>query len=135
MPHFRLIGCVSLIVLLSGCGAIQPNCRIGEQLNSVETLYFGSGQQTGQTGLDQWQNFVAQVVTPAFPKGLTWWEANGQWRTATGRIGLEAAKVLQIVHPDLPKDDQSVLAIIEQYKLRFQQESVLRVHHSVCTSF
>jgi hypothetical protein len=43
-------------------------------------LYFGP------VPIRQWNQFLAQVVTPLFPDGLTWFDVQGQWRAPDGNI-------------------------------------------------
>jgi hypothetical protein len=49
----------------------------------------------------------------------------GQWRGRDGKIGQEKAKVLVIVRPG-GADGEGIAAIVDAYKARFMQESVLR---------
>ena len=75
-----------------------------------------------------WAAFVAEVITPRFPAGLTVWSATGQWRDAQGRIQREPSLVLELVLPARAHDtDAAIAAIVAEYKRRFRQESVLRV--------
>jgi hypothetical protein len=80
---------------------------------------------------------MQEIVTPAFPDGLTVLDGNGQWRNAAGRISREDSKVLVLV---LPGQDQAVasarLALVTAaWKARFAQESVLTVFRAGCTAF
>src|SRR5579884_2392764 len=99
------------------------------------TLYFGLSHKMGSITEAQWQSFLGQEVTPRFPDGLTVWEADGQWREANGNIGRERAKVLLLVHEDTRAVRSALGAIVESYKRRFQQESVLWETAPVCAAF
>ena len=54
---------------LSGCGE-----RVHDR------LFFGLGTPDGIVSDDAWVRFLAEIVTPRFPNGLTVVDANGQWR-------------------------------------------------------
>ncbi len=99
------------------------------------TLYFGLNRKSGTVSEAQWRNFLRDYVTPRFPQGLTVWEANGQWRRADGVIVREPAKVLLLVHDESPAVKAAILAIIEDYKKAFEQESVLWETARVCATF
>ena len=81
-----------------------------------------------------WRRFLAQVVTPRFPQGLTVLEGQGQWR---GRRGLshEATRVLVIFYAPDAASDARIEAIRSLYKRRFRQQSVLRADTTACVSF
>ena len=93
-------------------------------------LYFGSGRE----GRSAWTRFLAAVVTPRFPDGLTSWTASGQWR---GRLGSEkeTAYVVVIFYRPDATSDQRIEAIRTAYKRRFKQTSVLRADSSACVGF
>ena len=73
---------VSLAMLLAGC-ATQPAlvCPAGTEAATVAEAYFGRSLRTGgEIGEDAWSAFLAEIVTPAFPDGLTALDGAGQWR-------------------------------------------------------
>ena len=74
-------------------------CRSGEQAAVMESLYFGTAMSTGRVTQTQWQQFLADVITPRFPDGLTAWAAAGQWRNPSGELQKEDSYVLHVVHP------------------------------------
>jgi Protein of unknown function (DUF3574) len=88
------------------------------EVQQIDTLYFGTSRSNGVVSDAEWKTFVAEVITPAYP-GFTEWNAIGHWRGAE-----EATHVVQIAHPSRSRNDESVLRIINEYKRRFQQESV-----------
>ena len=89
----------------------------------------------GQVTQAEWQQFLADVITPRFPDGLTAWAAAGQWRNPSGVLQKEDSYVLHVVHPDDQKFEKAVHEVIDQYKSRFDQEAVLRVRTATCISF
>jgi hypothetical protein len=101
-----------------------------------ETLYFGRNRPDGGTVSDaEWKSFLAQVVTPRFPHGLTVLNATGQWKGASGEVEEERSEVVTIFHPDDETGRRSVREIALEYKRRFRQEAVLRERAPTCASF
>jgi uncharacterized protein DUF3574 len=101
-----------------------------------ETLYFGRNRPDGGTVSDvEWKNFLAQVITPRFPLGLTVLNATGQWKGASGEVEEERSEIVTIFHPDDETGRRSVREIALEYKRRFRQEAVLRERAPTCASF
>ncbi len=116
---------------LSGCeqDEVKPRTEATEQW-VLDRLYFGRAMpEGGEVTQTAWDAFLAEVVTPRFPDGLTVWQAEGQWQEEAGQIIREGTFILEVVHPKGKPDDDKLEAIIATYKERFQQESVLRVTH------
>jgi len=127
---------VAIAVVASACAsAPAATCKTGEQSAVSETLYLGTGKPNGVVTADEWTSFLATVVTPRFPQGLTVFQANGQWRGADGSIVRESTYVLQLVHPDDTPNEKSVAEIAAAYKAQFLQEAILRTKASTCISF
>ena len=125
-----------LALSLSACASLHGlDCKSGEQLAIQDSLYFGTGKPNGVVTAGEWAEFLQTEVTARFPQGLTVHEASGQWRGADGAIVREATHVLQLVHPDDAPSDKRVAEIIASYKVKFQQEAVLRVRAVACVSF
>jgi hypothetical protein len=101
----------------------------------MESLYFGTAMRTGRVTAAQWQQFLAEVITPRFPDGLTAWAAAGQWRNPSGELQKEDSYVLHVVHAEDQRFERAVLEVIDEYKTRFEQQSVLRVRSPACVSF
>lgn len=93
-------------------------------------LYFGAARG----GRNAWTRFLADVVTPRFPDGLTSWDVSGQWR---GKRGLEreAAHAIVIFYRSDATSDERIEAIRATYERRFKQTSVLRADSSACVGF
>jgi hypothetical protein len=132
----RLVILAALVPILTACvsrGALR--CGPGETRTVVESLYFGIHAPDGRVDPGEWNAFLAEVVTPRFPNGMTSWPAAGQWRGQSGVVEREASYVVHIAHADTPERDAAIRAIAEEYKRRFQQEAVMRVRHVSCVSF
>lgn len=126
---------LAAMLALSGCAASSLSCGPGATAQVSEVLYFGRDMPAGEVSAADWAAFLRDAVTPRFPAGLTHWEAAGQWRGADGEVQRENSWVLNIVHPDDPAADVLIQRLIEEYRARFRQESVLRVRSAACVSF
>jgi hypothetical protein len=133
------------LFLISGC-LMFPACAPQKALVKTpgisaasplvsDSLYFGTDSPKGPVTAQQWDSFLSSVVTPRFPDGLTVWDAKGQWRGKSGKIGKEKTKVLLLIHPDSPEADRSIQEIIDAYKKEFGQESVMKVRTPADVSF
>jgi len=111
-----------------------PSCPNGQQVAVHELLYFGTDKPSGNVTPQDWAQFLGETVTPRFPEGLTAWQASGQWRSASGAVVQEPSYVLSLVHSESATAEKAIQEIVASYKARFQQEAVLRVKSSVCTS-
>lgn len=125
-------------MLLAGCAAAPQPCPTGAGPATIAEAYFGRNVQGRAPVTDvEWARFMAEVVTPAFPDGLTVLDGTGQWRNTAGRISREGSKVLVLV---LPGQDQAAASlrlapVTGAWKARFTQESVLTVFRPGCAAF
>lgn len=129
------------VAAIAAC--IQPDeeslsCPQGWDQVTEYRLYFGRGDASGAPGAvsDQdWQQFLADTVTPRFPEGLTVTDGAGQWRNESGEVLREKSKVLTLlVWPD-DTARQRLDEITAEYESRFNQESVLLTSSPTCASF
>ena len=130
-----------VLQFVTGCaGAMPPAggsvvCSVQNQTTRHE-LFFGLDLPDGREILDDdFEGFLNSVVTPLFPKGLTVFDAEGQYRTADGVLVDESTKVVILIYPDSADVHERITEIIAQYRSRFQQESVGWVRTSACASF
>jgi Protein of unknown function (DUF3574) len=95
-------------------------------------LYFGGSRPDGSVITPaEFESFLDKEVTPAFPDGLTWLEAHGQWMG-----GKEDSYVLIILYPFSDRHANRELEEIRtDYKAQFGQESVLRADSVERVSF
>ncbi len=129
---------VGLALALGGCAGAPvpaPACPRGQQAMTSELLYFGTATPQGTVSAEAWRGFVDEVVTARFPDGLTAWAAAGQWRSASGTLVREPSTVLNIVHAPDARSDAAIAEVVDAYKKRFRQESVLRVSSAACVAF
>lgn len=128
--------------LLAGCAA-QPAatvaaCPPGTEAATVAEAFFGrnaAGREVVSD--DDWARFMAEVVTPAFPDGLTVLDASGQWRGRDGRIARERAKVLLVALPGGTAAEalERLAPLRAAYRARFGQESVMVATRGGCVGF
>jgi hypothetical protein len=96
-------------------------------------LYFGRDKPGGGEITEQeWNTFLAEVVTSRFPDGISVFDASGQYREPSGRMVRERSKRLVVVVFDAPAHRARVGEIIDTYKRRFGQYSVFRTEQPLC---
>ncbi len=99
-------------------------------------LFFGLSKPDGSLiSGTEWQTFLDEVITPKFPAGLSVVDAAGQWRNATGNIDRERSKMLILLHPARDEVDAKIDAIRTAYRVRFNQEAVMKVSSSARVAF
>ncbi|MEN9768364.1 MAG: hypothetical protein RLZZ32_2324 [Cyanobacteriota bacterium] len=95
-------------------------------------LYFGGTQLGGGLVSDaDWSSFLAKVVTPAFPQGLTVYDAYGQIQQANGKIRRQPTRVVVIVHPRQPNREASFSSVIEAYQRQFPGTKAMKLTNGV----
>lgn len=114
----------------------EAKCPEGSDRFDEYSLFFGRNIGDAEVvSDDDWRAFLADTVTPRFPEGLSVFDAEGQWRNSQGESVRERSKMVMILTE--PDTDASTRLdeIVEEYKRRFSQESVLRVTDSACVAF
>ncbi|MGG5890286.1 DUF3574 domain-containing protein [Falsiroseomonas sp. HC035] len=127
-----------LVLLAAACAATPPACPPG--LASATRLegYFGRNANGAEVVTDAaWTRFLDEVVTPAFPDGLTVLDAAGQWRGRTGTVARERSKLLVVAIPgtDAAQAHARLAPVIAAYRSRFGQESVMVTTAPACLGF
>jgi len=103
---------------------VRPAGAAGKRVAAVQsTLYFGLSTAGGAGISEQaWAAFLADVVTPRFPDGLTVYTAYGQSGGAKpAKMLAEATKVLVIVHPNTAAAAKQIDKIDVEFRRRFGQ--------------
>ncbi len=144
----RLSGLVFCIFLLSGCAAlsgptgsatISPTACAqagGSRALQAELLFGRDVAGRGPVSDAERTAFLANVVTPRFPDGLTYWDTHGQWRDrASGAITREDSFVIRVIAPDTPATHARLAEIRRAYIAQFKQESVGLLLAPTCASF
>jgi hypothetical protein len=127
-------------LLLAGCVAsgAPPSCPAGLSAATVAEAFFGRSAGGREVVSDaDWARFLDEVVTPAFPDGLSVLDAAGQWRGREGRVARERTKLLLVALPGgTPAEATTRLApVIAAYRARFGQESVMLATRTGCVGF
>ncbi len=130
-----------LLPLLGGCaaaGGARPACPAGTEAATVAEAYFGRNSGGREAVTDaEWTRFMDEVVTPAFPDGLTVLDAAGHWRGREGRIARERSKVLLVALPGATSEEAlaRLTPLRRAYTARFAQESVMVALRPACVGF
>jgi hypothetical protein len=101
----------------------------------LERMYFGLSTPTGLVTARDFDQFIAASVTPRFPEGLTELTAKGQWRNSHGDIIAEPSMIVEIVMIDTQANHVHIQNIIDDYKKKFAQESVMLIEERPGVSF
>lgn len=129
---------VVLLLLLSACqpAPAPPACPAGTESWDRVELFFGREIPGGGTVSDtDWQAYVQEVLSPAFPDGLTVLEGQGRWLSPTGEHFVENSFVVYIYLPADSSEYRRVDDVTTAYKRRFKQEAVLFTHSHACLAF
>ena len=114
----------------------EPPCPAGTERFAEYRLFFGRSKGGVEVVSDrEWRRFLTEEITPRFPDGLTVIDAAGQWRDPAGTIERERTKMLLVLSAPGPAGMRRVAEIVDAYKQRYGQGSVLRVVGSACASF
>jgi hypothetical protein len=126
---------VALVRLDVFANAQTAECtRPSRELVRRELVFGAARSNADPLSESEWQSFLDSVVTPRFPDGFTVLNGHGQWRGQDG-LTREQSRILVIWHDRSPNRDADIEAIRAAYKLRFDQESVLRIDGVSCVSF
>ena len=134
MPSHSKIGLWKLLVIgiavyvrpVSGELAAKPATGPNPMVRTE--LYFGAIPK------HQWDNFLARVVTPLFPEGLTWYDVQGQWRAPDGVTRKLPSRMLVVIYADTLRNDLAIERVRQQFKGQFHHLAVLRVSMKVQAS-
>jgi hypothetical protein len=120
---------LAVLVAVAGCGGARESGYV------LDRLYFGLGKPDGAVTDEQFQAFVDDQVTPRFPDGLTRFQAQGQWKNASGQIIRERSVVIELAFKDSAENQQKIRDIVAEYCHRFTQESVMVVEAAPSVRF
>ncbi|AUX41160.1 hypothetical protein SOCE26_025670 [Sorangium cellulosum] len=113
----------------------ELTCESGDPMIRTD-LFFGMDRgDDPPVTQEEWEEFVDTVVTPRFEDGLTQFDVDGQYLASTGELIREDSRLIMLLHDGGQAASDAIDAIREQYKQRFNQESVLRIDEAVCVAF
>lgn len=119
-----------------GKHAMAHHCPEGLQAATRVELYFGLTQAAGAVTAEQWQGFLDQVISPAFPDGLTVSDGQGRSRSDDGSLRpLGQTKILLLIVFDDNGLAERIAAVAQSYKEQFQARGVLQLVQPVCAAF
>ena len=135
----RAVATAALLVALAGCAprwAGGDPCLCPAPMRETQ-LFFGLSRASGIAVSDaEWRAFLAEVVTPRFPRGLTVLDAEGQYTPrAAADVRRERTRIVVLLHGGDHAADTAIDEIMRDYRRRFDQESVLRVDTAAAVSF
>jgi hypothetical protein len=137
----RALFMLAVMFALQGCAVEWTRehrlyCRMDEQLQIRDTLYFGLSIPGGGTVSDaDWTHFETDVLAHSFAAGSTVVDAHGAWRGPDGDAVSEPSRVVVIVHADDAASDAVIRDVVQRYRSAFHQQAVLRERAAVCASF
>jgi hypothetical protein len=132
-----------MVLLLAGCSAPGAalsgkvdECRGAARPMAQVQLLFGTLRTAAApVAATEWAVFLAEEVTPRFPAGLTVFTGYGQWRDNKAAIISEESRLLMIWYEPGLRSEADIEAIRAAYKLRFAQDSVMRIDSTACVAF
>jgi len=89
----------------------------------------------GQRLEQQFAEFLTHHVTPAFPAGMTVYDAYGQMQHTSGEIIKQKTKVVLLVHKNSKADDEAINKIIATYRDKFGNPQVMLLSRKVTPVF
>lgn len=132
----RAIAIAAVILMLAAPLVLTPASSVrAEQPGAVQTtLYFGLRTADGAGVSEQaWSRFLAEIVTPHFPDGLTVLDAYGQSdrHDADGAVVGQLTRVLIVVHPASDTATAAVAAIKDAWRERFPDAGLFHTEADV----
>ena len=120
--------------IVAGPAVAAQECPKGLKPVGEFRLFFGLADGAGRTITEgEWQQFLADTITPRFQAGLTVLEGRGQWLEPSGSLQREPVKV--VVGAVASYTDQSMQLVDEisaEFEARFKQDPVFRMWNSAC---
>ncbi len=89
-------------------------------------IYFGRNISAGaEISEQQFAEFLSNQVTPAFPAGMTVYDAYGQMQHSNGEIVKQKTKVVVLVHRNSQTENDAINKIIAAYRSKFGNPQVM----------
>lgn len=137
MRWTTLFAALAAAQFLSACTVLPQACAPPAESMVTAELLFGRniGDRLGVSDA-AFADFLAREITPRFPDGMTVLDARGQWRDGErGRIVREPSKLVLLTFRDDAARRENLSTLVEAYKNRFRQQSVLTSLRASCVSF
>ena len=134
MKKLRMLYRIMGVLLLTVPGQIafaqdrpQVNC-VASKMEWLETKLFMGLSRSGGAAVSrrEWDEFVTDNFVASFPQGFTIVETTGYWQDrVTKSTVYENGKQVVILHEATTDNETMINEIAEQYRSRFDQQSVL----------
>lgn len=137
MSAARFLGMVFVMAALALSASLPADAtEPWPEPNAVQsTLYFGMKSADGSGVSEQeWTRFLAEVITPRFPDGLTVVQVYGQGGDQQAKpddVLAETTKMLIVVHPNTAEAAKALGKIKTEYKARFNNLGVFHTDAAV----
>ncbi len=118
--------------VLSCAGPLQPYLRTSLYMDRSDPK-----APSGRITNDEWQRFVDDTLLEHFPAGGTVFANTGWWRRPNGTTGGGVGMTLVVLAPgsEATLHRKAAQAVIEKFKKRYSQRSVLWEEDQVCAAF
>ena len=114
-----------LIVACAGCGS-SSKAKSSQPLWVKSEIYLGLDRLAGGVVTQaEFADFLNKVVTPAFPAGLTVFDAYGQMQKADKALVKQTTKVLLLVHQKTKANGDAVQKVISSYRSGYGNPQVM----------
>jgi hypothetical protein len=92
---------------------------------STEIFFGRNTSKSGEVSEQQFSKFLSDYITPAFPGGMTVYDAYGQMQHSNGQIVKQKTKVVVLVHKNSKADDNAIKKITSAYRNKFGNPQVM----------
>jgi hypothetical protein len=120
-----LAAALAIVAACAGCGSSSA-AKSSQPTWVKSEIYCGLEKQAGGTVTQaEFADFLNQVVTPAFPAGLTVFDAYGQMQKTDKAIVKQTTKVLLLVHQKTKANADAIQKVISSYRSRYGNPQVM----------
>ncbi len=125
------------LVLVAACSAgDMKSCPDDYETYTEYRIFFGRGAGEVESVDDaEWDQFLADTITPRFPGGLTVFDGAGQWQESETVIHKELTKIVVILTPRDGSVSVKLDEISQEYKRRYDHPLVLVTTEDSCAAF
>jgi len=120
-----LAAVLAILVACAGCGA-KSTAKSSQPPWVRSEIYCGLQKAAGGTVTPaDFADFLNQVVTPAFPAGLTVLDSYGQMQKTDKTIVKQTTKVLLLVHQKTGANADAIQKVISSYRSRYGNPQIM----------
>ncbi len=127
--YLRLVTFIALTLLFFACSSAKF------QSNYIKTeLYFGLSKKNGVVTEQEWNAFKVDFISKKF-SGYTELKSKGFWTNPKGETVSENSRLIIYLNKGTTADSIAIAYVIDNYKQKFNQESVLKIEKPVKANF